>query len=205
MKVRATSSPEAAFLEALTRLGVPSGVATGFLAPKTEPALKAALRDKLGVDRASPIDLDQAPGPLLELIVSRGVLDRTSLSDLPELVAALRERLIVGGMLALDIRTAFAPLGTISARELDHALFPQLAALGQLDDEANALTPLPATAWLNLLGRSGFAIQGVAGYGETPVALDIATLHGERLALFDATELQSGRLVVTAIRAEEPA
>lgn len=192
-------------IEALLGLGAPKGVTTALWAAGDQDGLIAALQSVLGVRRVRSLNLaaDDNEGAL-RLIVSRSVLDQTRLRDLSQRLEQLRRQLDAGGILAMEIRTGLAPVGP-EARSLDHVLFPQMAAQGQLSGEAATLTPLTASGWMSLLEKTGFEVVGVEGFGAQPPSPAVSSLHFERLALFDATELSSGVIRVVARKREEAA
>ncbi len=196
-------STDQELIRALGELGAPAGATTGLLAHGETDELAALIQSGLEVRRVRLLSLSSLAGSApLKLIISRGVLDRTRLRDLPRVLATLKAGLDEGGVLAIEIRTGAAPIGS-EARSLDHVLFPHLAAQGQLGGDAATLTPLTASGWLSLLNTAGFDIVGAEGFGSRPPPYAVTSLHAERLALFDPTELASGVVRVVARRRED--
>lgn len=105
-----------------------------------------------------------------------------------------------GGRVILAVGTLAAPLGSQGKEgpvgPYDGLLFPEAIAAGDAGARRARITPLAASTWLLLARSVGLACIGQSGVGETPLPQDIASVHEQRLAVFDHHELQTGRVIL---------
>ena len=108
-------------------------------------------------------------------------------------VSAMGRVVLSVGALAAPLRSQGkeGPVGLY-----DGLLFPESIASGDAGVRRSLITPLSVSTWLLLARSVGLNCVGQSGVGESRLPDEIATMHEQRLAVFDRLELQTGRMIL---------
>ncbi len=104
------------------------------------------------------------------------------------------------GRVVLSVGALAAPLHSQGKEgpvgPYDGLLFPESIASGDAGVRRSLITPLSVSTWLLLARSVGLNCIGQSGVGEARLPDDIATMHEQRLAVFDRLELQTGGMIL---------
>lgn len=196
-----------AYAKGLAAIGAPPGAATALCVSRRGDGFPEALSGILDPRDLAVLEHDVEAGdrPAIgdgayDLIVASGILGSGNLADAVETMRRLAGALASGGRLALVIDTYATRSREPGVGRDDVILFPELAHLGYLGDEAQRRTTLTPAGWLSLIDGLGLSVEAIAGYGEEPPEPATLTHHAERLAPFDEDEIGTGALLVLAVR-----
>lgn len=147
-----------------------------------------------------PIELAANRPGGFDLILTASVLEQGDLSDVRAHVAALRDLLAPGGVLAASIATLGAPGG---AGSHDALLFPHMARAGTLGEDVQFRAPLPASSWALLVQAAGLEVRALDNGPANTLPDTVLARHEPRLSAYDPLELSVADLILVAVKPGE--